>query len=171
MIRGRRSVIGGLIGLLMVMGGPGALAGGSGYQGDIKVRLKKAGWVGAGEETCSGGNGPEALRKRGKVAVFEAKVKNLGTGEDYYTLDIGPEDPDFKTTYFYGSENVTEAVHTSGTYDIGSLEPGKSSKLFTVKVKVRDSAPHGDYLILGITLDATYQSFPADCGSANVEVE
>ena len=108
----------------------------------------------------STGNGQTVLTKtkRGRLATFELKVQNDGTGSDAIMVDGCASSRGFVVSYSDGVSDITAPV-TAGTYVVGELAPGQEETL-AMSIKVARSVPIGK--IKGCPVATTSQTSPTE---------
>ena len=107
--------------------------------------------------TKSGGRVRDTTR-RGRLATFQMKVQNDGTGSDAISVDGCASSRGFAVTYSQGVNDVTADV-TAGTYTVAGLAPGEETTL-AVSIKVARSVAIGK--IKGCPISMTSQASPTE---------
>ncbi len=108
----------------------------------------------------STGNGQTVLAKtkRGRLATFQMKVQNDGTGSDTITVDGCASSKGFVVSYSDGVNPITAEV-TGGTYSVAGLGPGDEVTL-SMSIKVARSVSIGK--IKGCPVSMTSQTSPTE---------
>lgn len=108
----------------------------------------------------STGNGQTVLAKskRGRLATFQLKLQNDGTGSDAITVDGCASSKGFVVTYSQGVNDITAQV-AGGTYTVAGLAPGDETTL-TMSIKVARNVAIGK--IKGCLVSMTSQASPTE---------
>lgn len=108
----------------------------------------------------STGNGQTVLAKtkRGRLATFQLKVQNDGTGSDAISVDGCASSKGFVVSYSEGVNDITLGV-TAGTYTAAGLAPGEE-KTLGMSIKVARSVSIGK--IKGCLVSMTSQTNPTE---------
>ena len=131
-----------------------------GYRPDGLVKRASVAAYSGDDVYNSTGNGQTVLTKtkRGRLATFQLKVQNDGTGSDDVTVDGCASSKGFVVTYANGVNDVTADV-TAGTYAVTGLAPGQEETL-TMSIKVARSVLIGK--IKGCPVSTTSQTSPTE---------
>ena len=131
-----------------------------GYRPDGLVKKASVAAYSGDDVYNSTGNGQTVLTKtrRGRLATFQVKVQNDGTGSDALTVDGCASSRGFVVTYANGVNDVTADV-TGGTYTVAGLAPGQERTL-TMSIKVARSVSIGK--IKGCPVSTTSQMSPTE---------
>ncbi len=131
-----------------------------GYRPDGLVKRASVAAYSGDDVYNSTGNGQTVLTKtkRGRLATFQLKVQNDGTGSDDVTVDGCASSKGFVVSYANGVNDITADV-TAGTYDVTGLAPGQE-KTLTMSIKVARSVPIGK--IKGCPVSTTSQTSPTE---------
>ena len=131
-----------------------------GYRPDGLVKRSSVAAYSGDDVYNSTGNGQTVLTKtkRGRLATFQLKVQNDGTGSDDLTVDGCASSKGFVVTYANGVNDITADV-TAGTYDVAGLAPGQD-KTLTMSIKVARSVSIGK--IKGCPVSTTSQTSPTE---------
>lgn len=131
-----------------------------GYRPDGLIKRASVAAYSGDDVYNSTGNGQTVLTKtkRGRVATFQLKVQNDGTGSDAITVDGCASSRGFVVTYSEGVNDITAPV-TAGTYAAAGLAPGQERTL-AMSIKVARSVPIGK--IKGCPVATTSQTSPTE---------
>ena len=131
-----------------------------GYRPDGMVKKASVAAYSGDDIYNSTGNGQTVLTKtkRGRLATFQLKVQNDGTGSDALTVDGCASSRGFVVTYSNGVNDITADV-TDGTYAVTGLAPGQE-KTLTMSIKVARSVSIGK--IKGCPVSTTSQTSPTE---------
>jgi uncharacterized delta-60 repeat protein len=131
-----------------------------GYRPDGLVKKASVAAYSGDDVYNSTGNGQTVLTKtkRGRLATFQLKVQNDGTGSDAVTVDGCASSKGFVVTYANGVNDITADV-TAGTYAVTGLAPGQE-KALTMSIKVARSVSIGK--IKGCPVSTTSQTSPTE---------
>ena len=131
-----------------------------GYRPDGLVKKASVAAYSGDDVYNSTGNGQTVLTKtkRGRLATFQLKVQNDGTGSDAVTVDGCSSSKGFVVTYANGVNDITADV-TAGTYAVTGLAPGQE-KTLTMSIKVARSVSIGK--IKGCPVSTTSQTSPTE---------
>jgi hypothetical protein len=131
-----------------------------GYRPDGLVKKASVAAYSGDDVYNSTGNGQTVLTKtkRGRLATFQLKVQNDGTGSDAITVDGCASSRGFVVTYARGVNDITAEV-VGGTYTIAGLAPGDESTL-VLSIRVARSVPIGK--IKGCPVSMTSQASPTE---------
>ncbi len=131
-----------------------------GYRPDGLIKRASVAAYSGDDVYNSTGNGQTVLTKtkRGRLATFQLKVQNDGTGSDAITVDGCASSRGFVVTYSDGVNDITAPV-TAGTYAVAGLAPGQERTL-AMSIKVARSVPIGK--IKGCPVATTSQTSPTE---------
>jgi uncharacterized delta-60 repeat protein len=131
-----------------------------GYRPDGLVKKASVAAYSGDDVYNSTGIGQTVLTKtkRGRLATFQLKVQNDGTGSDALTVDGCASSRGFVVTYANGVNDITAEV-TAGTYAVTGLAPGQEETL-SMSIKVARSVSIGK--IKGCPVSTTSQTSPTE---------
>jgi hypothetical protein len=140
-----------------------------GYRPDGLVKKGSVAAYSGDDVYNSTGNGQTVLAKtkRGRLATFQMKVQNDGTGSDAITVDGCASSSGFVVSYTEGATDITADV-TGGTYTVAGLAPGDEVTL-SMSIKVARSVSIGKIKGCPVSMTSETSSTEEDVVLAKVK--